>query len=315
MARILIVGCNGQIGTELTLRLRSMHGEEEVVGSDIQPVRENLVKGPFELLDATDAEALEKIVSAYQIREVYLMAALLSAKSEQLPQQAWEVNMKSLLNTLELARVYRFRLFWPSSIAVFGPGSPGEWTPQETILDPTTVYGISKLAGERWCAYYRLKHGVDVRSLRYPGLISWKAAPGGGTTDYSIDMFVHASRGEDYDCYLKEDSRLPMMYMDDAIGGTIDLMTAQLDEQLPFLSYNLQGFSCTPAELAAEIQKEFPGFNTSYHPDFRQHIADSWPDSIDDQQAREHWGWSPSFDLQATSRAMIFGLRRPVRNS
>ncbi len=312
MARVLIIGCNGQIGTELTLRLRQLYGNDEVVGADIQPVKEELQNGPFRRLDATDRTAVEKAIESFGITEVYLMAALLSAKGEQLPQLTWEINMKSLLIGLELAASRKFRLFWPSSIAVFGPGSATDDTPQDTVMDPTTVYGISKLAGERWCAYYRKKFGVDVRSVRYPGLISWKAAPGGGTTDYSIDMFVHATQGLSYDCYLRKDTCLPMMYMDDAIEGTIALMDTELDGNRPFISYNLQGFSCTPESLAEEIRKEFPDFQVSYAPDFRQEIADTWPNSVADREAREHWGWQPEFGLEETVRQMISGLKTAV---
>lgn len=308
MARVLIVGCNGQIGTELIQKLRLIYGKQEVVGSDIQPIKDELSDGPFIRLDATDFSAMEKAIAENQVSEVYLMAALLSARAEQLPQQAWEINMKGLLNALELARNYKFRLFWPSSIAVFGPGSQMDETPQATIMDPTTVYGISKLAGERWCAYYWEKHGVDVRSIRYPGLISWKAAPGGGTTDFSIDMYVHATRHRPYTCYVKADTRLPMMYMEDAIEGTIALMEASLDREGSFISYNLQGFSCTPAELTREIQKHYPHFEVTYEPDFRQDIADTWPNSVGDRAASEDWGWRTLSDISETTRKMISGL-------
>ncbi|SFR34654.1 Nucleoside-diphosphate-sugar epimerase [Robiginitalea myxolifaciens] len=307
---ILILGACGQIGTELTLNLRSVHGNDRVIASDIREGSGELMSsGPFEILDATNAQAVEDVVVHHNVEEIYLMAALLSATAEKFPDRAWNLNMTSLFNVLDLAKEGKIdKVFWPSSIAVFGPNTPSEQTPQATIMEPSTVYGISKLAGERWCAYYHRKFGVDVRSVRYPGLISWKTQPGGGTTDYAVEIFHKAVAGEPYECFLKEDSRLPMMYMEDAIRATINLMQADADDVKVRSSYNLASMSFTPEEIAREIQKHKPEFTVSYAPDFRQDIADSWPGSIDDNQARTDWGWEPEFDLSATTAAMLEGL-------
>ncbi len=311
---ILIVGACGQIGTELTLKLRSLYGNDRVIASDIRHGGSELMEsGPFETLDATDPNAVEEAVVHHEVDEIYLMAAMLSATAEKFPDRAWNLNMNSLFNVLRLARDRKIsRLFWPSSIAVFGRTTPRELTPQSTIMEPGTVYGISKQAGERWCEYYFQKFGVDVRSLRYPGLISWKTQPGGGTTDYAVEIYHEALKNNAYTCYLKEDTRLPMMYMDDAIRATIELMQADGDRLKVRSSYNLSAMSFTPAELAGAIRAHQPGFEISYAPDFRQSIADSWPGSIDDSEARADWGWQPEFDLKRTTAVMLDNLKNRV---
>jgi nucleoside-diphosphate-sugar epimerase len=307
--RILIVGANGQIGTELTQSLVERHGADAVVTSDLAP--DGRVMGlRHEVLDATQATELTDIVERHQITQIYLLAAALSARGEQHPKWAWDLNMKGLLNVLELARTHKLeRVFWPSSIAAFGPTTPRDHTPQKTVMEPTTIYGISKLAGEGWCAWYHRKHGVDVRSLRYPGLISWKTLPGGGTTDYAIDIFHGALKSARYCCFLGPDTRLPMMYMPDAIRATLELMDAPLNQVLERGSYNLAGISFTPQEIAGAIARYIPGFAVDYEPDFRQAIADSWPRSIDDATARRDWGWKAQFDLDAIVRDMLTSLR------
>ena len=306
--RILIIGANGQIGTELAEALARRHGTASVITSDL--AQTGRVPGiTHEALDVTDAAALAAAVKRHDITQIYLLAAALSASGEQHPQWAWNLNMGGLLNVLELARTVRLdKVFWPSSIAAFGPGTPGT-APQDTVMDPGTVYGISKLAGERWCAWYHAKHGVDVRSLRYPGLISWKTAPGGGTTDYAVDIFHGALREGRYTSFLAADTRLPMMYMDDAIAATLALMDAPADAITQRGSYNLAGISFTPAELAAEIRHHVPGFELACQPDFRQAIADSWPRAIDDSVARRDWGWRPRFDLPAMVAEMLQHLQ------
>ncbi|MCW5517771.1 NAD-dependent epimerase/dehydratase family protein [Muriicola sp. Z0-33] len=307
---VLILGACGQIGTELTLSLRERFGSETVIASDIREGAENLMSsGPFELLDATNYEAIEDVVMHYEIEEVYLMAAMLSATAEKFPMRAWNLNMNSLFNVLNLAKEKQIaKVFWPSSIAVFGPNTPDEKTPQNTIMEPSTVYGISKQAGERWCAYYHKKYDVDVRSIRYPGLISWKTMPGGGTTDYAIEIFHEAIANKTYSCFLKEDTKLPMMFMDDAIRATINLMSSDPKNISVRSSYNLSAMSFSPKEIAQKIKDQIPDFEITYDPDFRQAIADSWPKSIDDSRAREDWGWQPDFDLEATTREMLNNL-------
>jgi nucleoside-diphosphate-sugar epimerase len=308
--RILIVGANGQIGTELTTALVARHGTQAVITSDL--ALEGRVLGlRHEVLDATEMGALTEIVERHHISQIYLLAAALSARGEQHPQWAWDLNMKGLLNVLELARSHRIeRVFWPSSIAAFGPSTPRDQTPQKTVMDPTTIYGISKLAGEGWCAWYHRNHGVDVRSLRYPGLISWKTLPGGGTTDYAVDIFHQALKSGRYTSFLAADTRLPMMYMDDAIRATLELMDAPSTSVRERGSYNLAGVSFTPAELACVIARHIPGFSLHCVPDFRQAIADSWPRSIDDSVARRDWGWQARFDLDAIVADMLENLRR-----
>lgn len=306
---ILLIGANGQIGTELATALAARHGADAVVTSDVAP--EGRVPGlAHEMLDVTDAAALAAVVARHHVTQVYHLAAALSASGEKHPQWAWDLNMRGLLNVLELARTARLeRVFWPSSIAAFGPSTPADATPQTTVMDPTTVYGISKLAGERWCAWYHAKHGVDVRSLRYPGLISWKTPPGGGTTDYAVEIFHAALRAGRYTCFLQEDQALPMMYMDDALRATIELMEAPATSIRERGSYNLAGVSFTPAQIAAAITRRVPGFTMSCEPDFRQAIAASWPRSIDDSAAQRDWGWTPRFDLEAMVDEMLGHLR------
>lgn len=310
--RILIIGANGQIGTELTHALVQRHGRDAVVTSDLVP--EGRVIGvQHEVLDATEASALTEIVERHQVSQIYLLAAALSARGEQHPKWAWDLNMKSLLNVLELARTHKLqRVFWPSSIAAFGPSTPRQHTPQQAVMDPTTVYGVSKLAGEGWCAWYHRNHGVDVRSLRYPGLISWKTAPGGGTTDYAVEMFHAALQSGRYTCFLAPDTALPMMYMPDAIRATLELMEAPAEVVRERQSYNLSGISFTPHEMAAAIARHVPGFAIACEPDFRQAIADSWPRSIDDSAARRDWGWRARFDLDAMVQDMLAHLRTPA---
>lgn len=308
---ILIIGACGQIGTELTLELRSKYGAENVIASDIREGNEALMQsGPFELLDATNYAAIEDVVMHYEIDEVYLMAAMLSATAEKFPMRAWNLNMNSLFNVLNLAKEKKIsKVFWPSSIAVFGPNTPKNDTPQSTIMEPSTVYGISKQSGERWCEYYHKKYGVDVRSVRYPGLISWKTMPGGGTTDYAVEIYHEALKKGSYECFLDSDTELPMMYMDDAIRATISLMDSPSEKIKVRSSYNLAGMNFTPEQMAESIAKHIPGFEISYAPDFRQEIADSWPSSIDDAPARKEWGWEPRFDLDQTTQEMLENLK------
>ncbi|MEO0581098.1 MAG: NAD-dependent epimerase/dehydratase family protein [Bacteroidota bacterium] len=305
---ILVIGALGQIGSDLTAALRARFGKNHIVAADIrEPVQK---EGPFVLLDVTDKEAIIDVVQQHAIKEIYHLAAILSAKGEQHPQLAWEINMKGLLNILDIAREYPVeKVFWPSSIAVFGPNSPKVHTPQYCVTDPTTVYGISKLAGERWCEYYFEKYGVDVRSIRYPGLISYKGAPGGGTTDYAVDIYHHAVKGEAYTGFLSEETALPMMYMPDAIRATIELMRAPAENIQIRSSYNLAGMSFSPAEVYASIRHHVPSFQVDFEPDFRQQIADSWPSSIDDSQATKDWGWEMAYGLEQMTIEMLARLR------
>ena len=307
---ILIIGAGGKIGTELTIELRNKYGADNVIASDIREGNDSLMQsGPFELLDATNYAAIEDVVMHYEIDEIYLMAAMLSATAEKFPMRAWNLNMNSLFNVLNLAKDSKInKVFWPSSIAVFGPNTPKEGTPQSTIMEPSTVYGISKQSGERWCEYYFKKYGVDVRSVRYPGLISWKTMPGGGTTDYAVEIYHEALKNGHYESFLSKGTKLPMMYMDDAIRATINLMDSPAEQIKVRSSYNLGSMSFAPEEIAASIQKHIPDFKMSYAPDFRQQIADSWPSSIDDSQAREQWGWEPRFDLDQTTEEMLKNL-------
>jgi nucleoside-diphosphate-sugar epimerase len=301
--RILVIGAGGQVGQELVHNLRQKHGAERVVSSDIRDFGD---KGPFEILNALDKDRLFEIVKQYKITEVYHLAALLSATAEKQIAFAWDLNMNSLFHVLNLAKDGHIkRVFWPSSIAVFGPNTPRDMTPQHTTTDPSTVYGISKLAGERWCEYYHAKFGVDVRSIRYPGLIGYKTLPGGGTTDYAVDIYHQALKEGKYECFLKEDASLPMMYMEDAIRATIELMEADGDRLTIRSSYNLGGISFNPAEIAAEIKKIIPTFEITYKPDFRQKIAESWPSSIDDSIAQADWDWRMEYDLRKMSEDMI----------
>ncbi|MBN8565519.1 MAG: L-threonine 3-dehydrogenase [Flavobacteriales bacterium] len=311
-AKILIIGACGQIGTELTHRLRTIYGNENVIASDIRKLNNEVVNdGIFEVLNALDFNQIEHIIEKYHVEEVYLMAALLSATAEKNPAFAWDLNMNSLFHVLNLAKAGKIKkIFWPSSIAVFGPTTPRENTPQYTIMEPTTVYGISKQAGERWCEYYHNIFGVDVRSVRYPGLISWSTPPGGGTTDYAVDIYHKALSDGNFECFLSEETRLPMMYMDDAIRATIEIMQAPSENIKIRSSYNLSGVSFTPKEIAAEIKKHIPDFTISYIPDFRQKIADSWPGSIDDSSARTDWGWKHNFDMDLMTVEMLENLKK-----
>lgn len=309
---ILIIGACGQIGTELTFTLREKHGRDVVIASDIREGNENLMEsGPFELLDATDYDALEEVVAYYEIDEVYLMAAMLSATAEKFPMRAWNLNMNSLFNVLNLAKEKKVsKIFWPSSIAVFGPNTPQENTSQNTIMEPSTVYGISKQSGERWCEYYHKKFDVDVRSVRYPGLISWKTMPGGGTTDYAVEIYHKALSNKTYTCFLKADTKLPMMFMDDAIRATLELMESDADKIKVRSAYNIAAMSFTPSEIAERISANIPDFKMNYEPDSRQAIADSWPHSIDDSEARKDWGWQSEFNLEKTTNEMLKNLSK-----
>jgi nucleoside-diphosphate-sugar epimerase len=308
---ILIIGACGQIGSELTYALRKKYGNDKVIASDIREGNESLMaSGPFELLDATNYEAIENVVMYYEIEEVYLMAAMLSATAEKFPMRAWNLNMNSLFNVLNLAKDKKIsKVFWPSSIAVFGPNTPKENTEQNTIMEPSTVYGISKQSGERWCEYYFKKYGVDVRSVRYPGLISWKTLPGGGTTDYAVEIYHKALSDKKYTCFLEKDTKLPMMFMDDAIRATMAIMDANAATIKIRSSYNLAAMSFDPTEIAKNIKQHIPDFKIDYAPDFRQKIADSWPSSIDDSKAHEDWGWKSEFDLDKTTREMLANLK------
>lgn len=304
--RILVIGSNGQIGTELVEYLRAQHGNDDVIAADLRSPYGQNQTGPYEVLDVLNREKIHYVVQKYGITEVYLLAAMLSATGEKFPFRAWDLNMNGLFNLLELAKEKHIKkLYWPSSIAVFGPNTPKKLTPQETIAEPTTVYGISKQAGERWCEYYFNKYNVDVRSLRYPGLIGYKSAPGGGTTDYAVDIFHQALEHGEYECFLKANTPLPMMYMPDAIEATVKIMEEPSDRIKIRSSYNLAAFSFTPEEIANEIKKHIPGFSITYKPDFRQAIADSWPHSIDDTPARNDWGWKNNFTMSDMVEDMI----------
>ena len=311
--KILVIGANGQIGTELAAELARRHGNAAIVTSDLAP--QGRVPGlAHEALDCTDIGALTTLVERHAITQVYHLAAALSARGEKHPMWAWDLNTKGLLNVLEVARSHRLeRIFWPSSIAAFGPGTPQRHTPQHAVMDPSTVYGISKLAGEGWCAWYHAQHGVDARSLRYPGLISWKTPPGGGTTDYAVEIFHAALKEGRYTCFLRENQALPMMYMPDAIRATLELMEAPAANVLERRSYNLAGTSFTPLDIAAAIRKRLPHFTLNIEPDFRQAIAASWPQSIDDSAAQRDWGWAPKYDLQGMVDEMLESLAATLR--
>lgn len=310
--RILIVGAGGQIGIELTENLSILYGSENVVIADLKPIQA-LANNPFEKLDILDKNALYEIVKKYKIKQIYLLAALLSATGEQNPALAWKLNMEGLFNVLELAREKHInKVYWPSSIAVFGPTTPRVNTPQFTVMEPSTVYGISKQAGEGWCNWYHKKHAVDVRSIRYPGLIGWKSAPGGGTTDYAVHIFHEAIKYGKYECFLSENTALPMMHMEDAIRATVELMHAPEENIRIRTAYNLSGLSFTPKEIANQISKHIPGFQITYKPDFRQAIADSWPTSINDSEARNHWGWKEHYTLERLTENMLVNLKKSL---
>lgn len=309
--RILIIGACGQIGTELTAYLREKFGRHKVIASDIREGDAALMEsGPFEILDAMNYDAVEEVVIRHEITDVYLMAAMLSATAEKFPMKGWNLNMDSLFHVLNLAKDKKIeKVFWPSSIAVFGPTTPKKQTPQYTIMEPSTVYGISKQTGERWCEYYFKRYGVDVRSIRYPGLISYKTLPGGGTTDYAIDIYHKALKHKKYICFLNSETTLPMMFMDDAIRATVNIMEAPAESIKIRSSYNLAAMSFDPEEISKSIQKFIPEFKISYEPDFRQAIADSWPQSIDDSEARKDWGWKHEVELDEVTQIMLENLR------
>ncbi|MFC1731001.1 NAD-dependent epimerase/dehydratase family protein [candidate division KSB1 bacterium] len=307
MERILVVGSSGQIGSELTIELRKIYGNNNVIASDIKEGTQDVMEsGPFEYLDIQDVQKLHGIVSKNKISQIYHLAAILSGNAEKNPLKSWNFNMNSLMNVLELAKEVKLKkLFWPSSIAVFGPTTPRELTPQYTVMEPNTVYGISKLAGERWIEYYYNKYGIDTRSIRYPGLISYKTEAGGGTTDYAVEIFYEAIEHSYYECFLSENTALPMMFMPDAIKATIDLMEADAAKLSLWSGYNVAGISFTPSEIAKEIQKYISDFTISYKPDFRQTIADSWPKSINDDIAKKDWGLNYTYGLPEMTEVMI----------
>jgi nucleoside-diphosphate-sugar epimerase len=306
--KILIVGSQGQIGLELTQELRAIYGNDNVIASDLKAPEQS--NGPFETIDVMDKNRLDEIFKKHNVTQVYLLAALLSATAEKNPRFAWDLNMEGLFNVLNAAKEGILKkVYWPSSIAVFGPTTPRKNTPQYTVMEPNTIYGISKQAGERYCEYYNQKYGVDVRSIRYPGLIGYKSAPGGGTTDYAVHIYHEALKNKKYECFLSADTELPMMYMPDALKATITLMEAPAEQVKIRSSYNVAGMSFNPEEIAAEIRKYIPDFTISYNPDFRQAIANSWPQSIDDTQAKADWGWKPQYDLAGMTKDMLENLK------
>ena len=309
--KILVIGASGQIGVELTLALRKIYGNANVVASDLREENELLKgSGPYVSMDVMNKEMLHVQVIRQNITQIYLLAAILSATGEKNPNLAWNLNMQSLLNVLDIAKEEKIhKVYWPSSIAVFGPTSPRQNCPQQTVIEPITVYGISKYAGEFWCNYYNQRWGLDIRSIRYPGLISYKSAPGGGTTDYAVEIFHEALEEKSYECFLQEDTYLPMMYMPDAIKATLELMEAPAEKIKIRTSYNISGMSFSPKEIAAEIKKYIPEFEITYKPDYRQQIANSWPQSIDDSVARIDWGWKEDYDLSAMTKDMLDNLQ------
>ncbi len=316
MDNILVIGAAGQIGSELVAELRTIYGNSHVYATDIKQAPPDILEGgPFQILDVMDDKQLIHFIIRHKISQVYHLAAVLSGNAEKLPTQAWRINMDSLMNILEVAKMVEEvkKVFWPSSIAVFGPTTPRHETPQRTVMDPVTVYGISKLAGERWCDYYFKKFGVDVRSLRYPGLISYKTEPGGGTTDYAVEIYFEAVRQGKYECFLNEATALPMLFMPDAITATINLMEADRSSLTVHSSYNLGGMSVTPGEIAGEIRKHIPEFAISFKPDFRQAIADTWPHSVDDSKAREDWGFAQTYDLEKMTGIMLKEIREKLK--
>ncbi len=314
--KILVIGASGQIGVELTMALRKIYGNSNVIASDLReqnPLLEGT--GPYVSMDVMNKEMLHVQVIRQGITQIYLLAAILSATGEKNPNLAWNLNMQGLLNVLDIAREENLhKIYWPSSIAVFGPTSPRQNCPQQTIIEPITVYGISKYAGEFWCNYYNKRFGVDVRSLRYPGLISYKSAPGGGTTDYAVEIFHEALEEKKYECFLGENTYLPMMYMPDAIKATIELMEAPAEKISVRTSYNISGMSFSPKEIAAEIKKTIPDFEITYKPDYRQAIADSWPQSVDDSIARDNWGWKEEYDLEQMTKDMLANLEEEFKS-
>jgi len=312
---IMIIGASGQIGSELTMRLREIYGAEHVYATDLkEPAPDVLHSGPFELLDVMDDKKLIHFVIRHHITQIYHLAAVLSGNAEKLPMQAWHINMNSLLNVLDLAKEAEEikKVFWPSSIAVFGPTTPKRNTPQLTVMEPNTVYGISKMAGERWIEYFHKRYNVDTRSIRYPGLISYKTEPGGGTTDYAVEIFYHAIKHGRYECFLDKNATLPMLYMSDAIEATVKLMESDASSLSIQSAYNIGGLSFSPEELAAEIQKHIPDFTITYKPDFRQNIAATWPESIDDTVARKDWGYHPQYGLSEMTELMLKEIRKKL---
>jgi len=311
MGKTIIIGAGGQIGTELTLALRNQYTKDQIIAADIKENAPELIQdGPYIQLDILNREAVRSYIIDNHIETVYLLAALLSATAEKNPDFAWKLNMEGLFTILDLAKEGHVKkIFWPSSIAVFGPTTPADNTPQHTVMEPSTVYGISKQAGERWCEYYYNKFGVDVRSIRYPGLISYKSPPGGGTTDYAVDIFYKAKQEGKFTCFLSKDTALPMMFMDDAIRATIQLMDSPADRLRIRSAYNLGGISFTPEEIASSIKNHLPSFEISYEPDFRQAIADSWPNSIDDSYAQADWDWKLGFDLERMTEVMLKNIQ------
>lgn len=313
MENILIIGAAGQIGSELTLALRKIYGNSHVFATDIKEAPKDIMEsGPFQLLDVMDDKRLIHFVIRHKITQIYHLAAVLSGNAEKLPIQAWHINMESLMNVLEIAKLVDEvkKIFWPSSIAVFGPSTPRELTPQLTTMEPTTVYGISKLAGERWCEYYFKKYEIDVRSIRYPGLISYKTEPGGGTTDWAVEIFYEAVQNKKYTCFLKKDTRQPMLFMEDAINATVRLMEVEKDRLQLHTGYNIMGESVSPEDVAGEIKKHIPDFKMSYAPDFRQDIAMTWPESVDDSLARLHDDWKPLYDLKRITEIMLMEIKK-----
>jgi nucleoside-diphosphate-sugar epimerase len=316
MDKILIIGAGGQIGVELTLALRTMYGEANVIATDLKETPHPLLAGtgPYQSLDALKKRQIVDLIKKNKITQIYHLAAILSATGEARPQWAWNINMSSILLLLEIAKEQKLhKIYWPSSIAVFGPTTPRNNTPQKTIIEPTTVYGISKYAGEQWCEYYYNKYKVDVRSIRYPGLISYKSMPGGGTTDYAVDIYHQALAKQQYTCFLNEGTFLPMMYMPDAIRATIELMEADASKLSTRLAYNISAMSFSPKEVAKSIQKHIPKFSIDYAPDFRQAIANSWPASISDEQAHKDWGWKAEYDLDKMTVDMLLNLKEMVK--
>lgn len=304
--KILIIGAGGQLGSELTQGLWEIYGKENVIATDIKDPQGILAQGNFEILDVLKEKALFEFIKKNDITQIYHLAAVLSATGERNPKFAWHLNMDGLVHVLDAAVEFKLdRVYWPSSIAAFGPTTPKQNTPQDTIMDPTTIYGITKLAGERWCDWYFRNKGVDVRSLRYPGLIGYKTKPGGGTTDYAVDIYIKALTDKKFECFLSEHTYLPMMYMDDAVKATLDIMEAPAEKVKIRSSYNVSAMSFSPAEIAKSIQKHIPEFTISYQPDFRQSIADSWPQSLDDMRARQDWGWQPAFDLDKMTAEIL----------
>ncbi|RKR79988.1 nucleoside-diphosphate-sugar epimerase [Mucilaginibacter gracilis] len=310
MSKILVIGACGQLGTELTAALRAKYGQDQVLAADIRPLADTPFDSrPYVLLNVMDKLELRTLVLKEKIGVVYHLAAMLSASGEKQPLVAWDLNMKGLLNVLDIAKSDQLKVFWPSSIAVFGPTGPKAFSPQYAITEPTTAYGISKVAGELWCHYYSEQYGVDVRSIRYPGLISHSALPGGGTTDYAVDIFHQALKYRQYTSFIKAHTALPMMYMEDAVRATLELMDAPVEKLTVRTGYNVHALSFTPEQLAMEIEKHLPTFKMFYKPDSRQLIADSWPTSVDDRHARNDWGWQPQYDLPAMVRDMLHNLK------